>query len=273
MNLTKRSINPSLDQPIESDDVRSIVRLLGRVAGMREALSARKRALMEGLSNLVDADGWLWTMTRLIPEQNRPVSIGVLHGGLTDAQLAGWLAASQSDCPPPEDVPFTHEVMRGEHFTRTRQQVVPDEQWYSHPAVKRHRLDVGIDHFLYSIYPLKQKQVLSCLGLYRHVGRAAFTDRDRRLAHIVTSEVDWLHHMGLPEDDGEKVPLLPPRRRAVFIMLLEGHDRKTIARLLGIRPNTAKEHIEAVYAHFGVCSQVELICRFSKGDGRDLAIK
>jgi DNA-binding NarL/FixJ family response regulator len=58
----------------------------------------------------------------------------------------------------------------------------------------------------------------------------------------------------------------------VLALLMEGHDRKSIARLLNIRPYTAKEHIDAVYAHFNVKSQVELICKFSRGNGRDLAL-
>jgi DNA-binding CsgD family transcriptional regulator len=256
---------------IHEDDARDMVRLLGRIASAPETLPARKRLLMEGLSELIDADGWLWSVTRVLHDQSRPVSIGLLHGGLTDAQIAGWLEASQSNCPPPEDVPLAKEVLRGQHFTRTRQQVVPDEVWYTHPTVQRHRLAVGIDHFLYSIYPVPTSDVLSCLGFYRHKDRDPFTDRQRRLAHIITSEIPWLHEAGVPHDRGVSVPQLPPRRRAVLIMLLDGHDRKAIARLLRVKPTTAKEHIEAVYAHFGVSSQVELICRFTRGNGGDVA--
>jgi DNA-binding CsgD family transcriptional regulator len=255
---------------IEESDVRSVVRLLGRIAGMNASQVERKRHLMDGLCRLVGADAWLWSVTRVLHEQSRPVSVGLLHGGLDDRQIAGWLEASQSDCPPPEDAPLSAETLRGVHFTRTRQQLVPDGAWYAHPAVQVHRLRLGLDHFLYSIYPVPQVKVWSCIGMFRVKGRQAFSDRDRRLAHIVTSEITWLHRAGIPEDHGVTVPQLAPRRRAVLIMLLDGLGRKDIARLLRISPHTAKEHMDGVYAHFGVSSQVELICRFKRGDGGDM---
>ena len=221
---------------------------------------------MEGLQRLVKADGWLWSVASVIYEQNRPVSISLLHGGLTDQQIAGWLQASQSNDPPaPEDAPISRETLRNQHFTCTRQQVVPDDQWYSNPAVQQHRLAVGLDHFLYSIYPLP-KQIFSCIGLFRQPGRPPFSDRDRQLAHILISEIPWLHHAHVPGNRLRSVPQLPPRRREVLILLLDGHDRKSIAKLLAIQPCTAKQHIEAVYAHFNVSSQVQLISRLSQGN-------
>jgi len=250
-------------------DVRSLVRLLGRVAAVEGTLAARKRVLMEGLRRLVKADGWLWSVAGVIYEQNRPVSLSLLHGGLTAPQIAGWLQASQSNDPPaPEDAPLSRETLHNRHFTCTRQQMVPDEEWYSNPAVLEHRLAVGLDHFLYSIYPLP-KQIFSCIGLFRRPGRLAFSDRDRQLAHILISEIPWLHHAHVPGSRARSVPQLPPRRREVLILLLDGHDRKSIAELLAIQPSTAKEHIEAVYAHFRVSSQVQLISRFAQGNGRD----
>jgi DNA-binding NarL/FixJ family response regulator len=148
--------------------------------------------------------------------------------------------------------------------------MVPDDRrWYDNPTVRRYRLDVGIDDFLYSLYPLGEPYFVSAIGLYRRTGRRRFSPRERRIVHIVLSEIPWLHRAGLPEDDGRAVPELPPRLRTVFVMLFEGHDRKRIARLLGISQHTAKDYISAVYRHFGVSSQVELIRRFALGDGRD----
>lgn len=258
------------DSAISEPDVRAVVRLLGKIAIMPGDHALKKRRLMDDLSKLVNADGWLWSTSHVLQDQSQPVSMGLIHGGLTDRQITGWLEASQSNCPPPEDAPLAAETLRGKHFTRTRQQVVPDSLWYSHPAVQQHRLAVGIDHFLYSIYPVTDLNVWSCIGFYRQVGREAFSDRDRRLIHIITSEIDWLHRAGIPTEEGVKVPQLPPRRRAVLIMLLDGRTRKDVARLLQISPHTVKEHIDCIYRHFNVSSQIELIQRFTKGDGGDL---
>jgi hypothetical protein len=40
-------------------------------------------------------------------------------------------------------------------------------------------------------------------------------------------------------------------------------------QLLQISPHTAKDHIKAIYEHFGASSQLELIRRFRFGDAGD----
>lgn len=250
-------------------DVRAVVRLLGEVAILEGGATAKRQRLMAGLAELVGADGWLWTISRVDVERDTPMSVGLLHGGLTDRQVAAWAESSQEQITPlPEHRPLTELVVRGEHFTRTRAQIVPDSVWYVHPTVRAYRFDVGLDDFLYSIYPL-EPGVISAIGLYRQSGREAFTARQRRLVHIVTSEVKWLHWAGLPEDRGRSVPKLSPRLRAVLVLMLEGHPRKTVASLLGISLHTVSGYVKALYKHFGVSSQAELMRRFTVGDGRD----
>lgn len=252
--------------------VRQMVRLLADVVVSEGGLAQKKRALMSGLSRLVVADGWLWSMTRVDQANNTPICIGLMHDGLSDQQLTGWLEASQTpSCPPPEDAPLCALTRDGTHFTRVRQQVVSDAEWYAHPAVRKHRLGVGLDHFLYSVYPLGEPNVCSAIGLFRHYGREPFTPQQARIAHILLSEVDWLHYAELPDDRGHCVPQLTPRQRVVMVMLIEARDKNEIARLLHISPHTAKDHIKAVYEHFHVSSQLELIRRFRFGNGGDLA--
>lgn len=252
-------------------DVRAIVRLLADVAVMKGGHPAKKRTLMNGLAELVDADGWLWTMTRVNFDTNTPMSIGLMHEGLTDEQVTGWIEAGQRTTgPSPEDAPMGSILRHGRHFTRTRQQVVPDEAWYAHPSVQKHRIRTGIDHFLYSIYPLDEPGVFSGVGLFRRVGRDPFDPRHCRIAHILLSEVDWLHRAELPIDRGITVPRLTPRQRVVLVMLLEGRSLQEIAKLLHISPHTAKDHAKAIYRHFAVSSQVDLMRRFRHGDGGDL---
>lgn len=256
-------------EPLDDSDVRNIVHLLGDVAIIDGDLSVKKSALMNGLKNLTGADGWLWSMTRIDVPTGTPISMGLLHAGLTDEQLTGWLEASQTSCPPPEDAPLWKLTQDGKHFTRTRQQVVPDAEWYAHPAVQTYRLRHGIDHFLYSIYPLDGPEVLSAIGLFRHGGRSPFSQRDSRIAHIVLDEVEWLHYAALPGDRGRRIPELSPRQRVVLVMLIEARDKGEIARLLHISPHTVKDHMKAIYALFEVSSQLELIRRFRVGDQGD----
>jgi DNA-binding CsgD family transcriptional regulator len=198
------------------------------------------------------------------------MSLGIMHGGLTDEQVAGWIEMNHDLAhPPPEHVPLGRKVRRGYHFTSNRDQLVKDSAWYDHPTVKRHRLRHGIDHSMHSIYPLDEPGVISGVGFYRRVGRPPFTALQRRIVHIVVGEVDWLHYADFPQDRGQEVPALSPRQRVVLVMLLEGRSRSEIARLLHISPHTSHDHTKAVYRHFHVTSQVALIRRFKVGDGRD----
>jgi DNA-binding CsgD family transcriptional regulator len=82
---------------------------------------------------------------------------------------------------------------------------------------------------------------------------------------------DWLHYAELPDDRGHQVPQLTPRKRVVLVMLIEVRDKDEIASLLHISPHTAKDHIKAIYEHYQVSSQQELIRRFRFSDGGDLA--
>jgi hypothetical protein len=125
---------------IPQDEVVRIVRLLGRIAGMQTALPERKHALMTDLSEMLDADGWLWSATQVIREKNQPVSAGVIYGGLSNTEFGGLLEAAQMASPQP-----------------------PGETQ------------------------------CSAIVFFRRVGRNPFTDLQRRICHIVISNVDWLH--------------------------------------------------------------------------------
>jgi DNA-binding CsgD family transcriptional regulator len=257
------------EQYLAEADVRAMVRLIGEAAGSTADVLIRKRDLMTGLAKLVGADGWLWSVTRV--RNKSPVCCGLLHGGLTQLQLTAWAESSQIIEPALPEHPACCKISMGQHHkTRTRDQLVSDAKWYSNPTVRKYRLEVGIDDFLYSLYPLGEPGFVSAIGLYRHVGRPRFVARDRRLVHIVLSELSWLHSAGLPGDYSKIVPDLTPRRRTVLVMLLNGMSRKEIGSALQISPHTAKDHIEGIYAHFGVSSQIELVRRFYCGDGGDM---
>ncbi len=251
-------------------EVVKAVGLLGRIAGMRSDLCARRRALMTGLAQMIDADCWLWSATRVDPKDGRPVSAGAIHGDFSEQALDGMVRGSLlAQEQPPEDPIFSQLFSEGQHVTRTRQQILADDQWYRHPVVQEYRLNRGIDHFLYSIYPLDQ-HCCSAIGFFRHVGRDPFNDLQRRMCHIVVSNVDWLHQAIFPDHKGSGCIELTLRQRMVLIHLLDGKQRDDIARILHISPETAKTHIRRIYQHFSVKSQVELMRHFQMGNGLDV---
>ena len=257
---------------ISERDVRAIVRLLGEVSGQMTDIPSRKRLLMTRLSDLVDADAWIWSVSRDGADAGPPMPVNFLQSGFDERAVGLIMEATQDqDCPAPDTEPWMSQIVRGEHITRVRRDMIEDEPWYGSDSFRLYQQSVGIDDYLCSVFPLDEG-MFSTVGFHRKVEREPFTPRERRLTHIVVSEVPWLHWAGVPQDPGERVPELTPRLRTVFGLLLEGWSRKQIADHLGLSIHTVAEYTKGVYRHFEVNGQVALISRFRVGNGGDTPV-
>jgi len=192
------------------------------------------------------------------------------QGRITDKEFAIIVEASNDpDHRTPEQDPWASVVLTAKTpKTRTRRQLVPDDaSWYAHPNTKTYRQGF-LDDFIFSTHPQgRDDDKHSMIGLHRRWNRAPFTAREARMAHIVMSEVKWLH---AHNDDGVSGANLPPRLRSVLRYLLDGWTQKKIAAEVGISPHTVGDYVKDIYKHFGVHSRNELFKRFATGDGGDL---
>lgn len=258
------------DSELSERDVRDLINLIGDAAHTRGDLMAKRSCLMGGLAELIGADVWLWVITEHLPEKNEWFPTAMLKGGLSDKEFAIIVEASHDqDHKPPEHDPWTSIVLSATGATtRGRRQLVPDDTyWYEHPNTKSYRQGF-IDDFIFSTYCLdRNDNKYSMIGLHRHWGRDPFTPKQSRMAHIVMSEVKWLHAC---YDDGITGIELSPRLRGVLRYLLEGWSNKKIASEVGLSPHTVSDYVKDIYLHFGVHSRHELFNRFATGDGGDL---
>ena len=110
---------------------------------------------------------------------------------------------------------------------------------------------------------------MSAIGMYRELGEPHFDEREAKIAHIMLSEVPWLHFKEYPDRESRELSRLYPRHRTILNYLCEGWNRKKIADQLGLSVNTVHGYTKVIFKHFGVHSQAELLSRFSKGDGGD----
>jgi len=258
------------DNFLSEQDVRSIVALVGEAAGSTDALPVRKRKLMDGLCELIDVDAWVWVQSRIDPKTGEANAVTMMHGGLSDEEVAMVFEASYDHRdPPPENQPFMKLLTEHQHVTRRREQVVDDDTWYGCEHMKRYREPAGLDDFIYSLFKLDGGEVFSGVGLHRRQGRPPFTARETRMAHVVIAEIRWLHYAGLPEHQGKDVPKLTPRLRTVLGLLLEAKPKQTIAHLLDLSPNTVNGYMRDIYRHFKVSTHAELLRHFMAGDGGD----
>jgi len=255
------------DTAIREEKLRKITHLLGKVAIYSGSLEDKRYLLISGLARLIEADGWIWTIGRVDSKRNAPMQTSMQFGGLTDHQLAALLdSPTDTASPSPCDPPLAALVAEGNHFVRTRQQLVADDVWYNNANTKTYFLEHGIDHCMYAITPF-EKPGFSGIGFFRIKGHPPFSERQRRIVHVVTAEVRWLYDTPLT-DHGPAVEALTPRLRSVLTLLLDGYLCKEIATLLHLSPHTVKGYIRAIYPHFGVSSQLALIRHFRQKETR-----
>lgn len=250
---------------IDEKDARAMVRLVADVAGLRADHAVAKRHLMEGLAKIIGADCWAWSLGYFHPEK-APVYVSVLHGGFSEERFVRLIQATDHPEMKKLMAPFSRDLMIQKcHLTRLRQELDAENGVpFATSEVYPLWLAADIVPLILSARPLNE-QCLSVIALYRRADQPLFDDRERQIAHIILTEVSWLHATGWPEDLGAKAPTLTRRCRIVLNLLLEGNSRKFIAAELGLSINTVSGYVKEIYTAFEVQSHAELMRRFTKG--------
>lgn len=246
---------------INEKDVRSMVRLLGDTATHSGCHQEKKRFLMNGLCRMIGADAWLWGLACQLKPGESQVYVGMTHEGFDEARFAHFLEAVEHPVMGKVVEPFYRSVATSRKpITMCRDEIDPDglsKKGNVGGLWKR----ANIGDLIMIGYPI-DKNSMSCLGVYQSLGAGNFNRRHQKMAHILLSEVPWLHLSGWPEDRGTTVPKLCPRQRTVLNLLLDGLGRKQIAYNMEISENTVSGYTKEVYKHFGVHSQAELLHKF-----------
>ena len=259
--------SPTPEFALAESDVRALVRLLGEVTLARSSLQESKAQLMDGLCSLIQADAWVWGVGQHNPD-NAPFYVSYQRGNIDDERYARLMNAVNHPEMERFARPFSEELARtGAHLTRLRQQINPDNSFIGSQA-EQAWLKANIGPVILSCKPLPDGG-FSSIGIYRNADRPLFSERESRIAHILLSEVPWLHLHGWPTERGQSASQLFPRLRTVLNLLIEGWSRKRIAAELGLSIHTVHGYVKAIYDHFGVHSQAELLVRFTKGNGGD----
>lgn len=239
-----------------------MVRLVADVAGLQADHATAKRYLMNGLKEMIGADCWVWALGYLNPDKP-PVYASFLHEGFDEGRFARYLQAVEHPDMRFLMEPFTRELMERQ-AQLTRAYSAGEE--ISTKPVHSFWLAADIAPIILSARPLNEECV-SIIALYRPAGRPMFDERERKLAHILLTEVSWLHAAGWPQEFAAKTPMLSRQRRLVLNLLLEGHSRKMVAGQLGLSIHTVSDYVKDIYRNFGVQSHAGLMRRFTKGDG------
>lgn len=243
-----------------NDEVAALAGLLGGVADTTD-LPARRQRLLQGLSQLIRADTWLWTLSRF--GGDRPgMSYGFQYGQLSEQELLS-LAESTQDAR--DSAPGTALVMEciaeGRACTIALHESLGKTSRESNPNWQRYLS--GFADAILSVHP-SEKGLWSCTGLHRRSGGEPFQERERRIAHMVLTSVPWLH-LEAPRTEPllHAVEQLPPRPRVVLILLLDGCAAKEIAQQMDLSPHTVRQYIKQIYQALGVTTRGELHRHFA----------
>jgi DNA-binding CsgD family transcriptional regulator len=259
-------MNPG--SPISEDDFRAVVRILGEVAAMDATPDEKRRHLMTELGLLIGTDTWLWGLAPFIEPGKQPVYVFQNRGGLDEERASRLLMAIEHPDTGAMTAPIAQAMVEtGRHVTRLRQDIIPDDRFLNSPAWPFWKA-ANVGPIILSLRPIEGYGT-AVIAFYRPVSAPLFTPREARIAHIVLSEVSWLHQEGMPHEPSSAIPVLPPRCRLILHQLLLGRSRKAIAADLGLSIHTANDYAKQIFAHFGVHSQLQLIARFRVGDGND----
>ncbi|GAB4170011.1 MAG: hypothetical protein Fur0032_08770 [Terrimicrobiaceae bacterium] len=253
---------------LTDEDVRSIVRLLSMVCEVEGGRIAQVRALMGGLSRLVSAGYWAWGRGVELYPGSLPKWILTACGGFDQSGMAKLLKAQEHPDMATLTAPFARLLAeKGGQVTRLRQQTDPDDH-FSKSGAYQFWADAGIAPGILSCRPIDETSV-SVAAIYRRMDEPRFTARESKIAHIVLTEVSWLHDHPDEARQRERLAALSPRERTVLNLLALGYPRKQVADNLGLSLHTINDYTKHLYRTFGVHSQQELMARFYTGDGGD----
>lgn len=246
-------------------DVRAMLRLVSETCDPTLDLSVaeRRQLLFSGVAKLVDADCYLGGIGCSHPDDLCDAAPMLAYdGGWHDEveRMRVWGVCQDLELARPVNELAAQALQTLQTVTFTRAAVLSDNRFLD-SAAGQALTEIGFDQFMISVYPIDH-QFHSGIGLYRRLGRPAFTERDRTVVHILWQQVEWLHRQEIDLPVGTKFIELSLRERQVLILLLGGGTRRTAADALELSEYTVGDHMKAIYRKLKVRTRGELLSKF-----------
>ena len=249
-----------------TDVVHKLVTILDRAHTAPGGNGTARRAAANELARALGASCWYWAITRT-DQHGRPIPLTILHGGLTDAQLAAVIMGWAEFPPPPAEFEgLANDLASHEPVVRLRSDWVSDDAWANCPHRARHRRPAGLGEFAALVVPLEHPsgaRMHSLLYLHRAEGTGPI---DPALAYPLChglAEAHALHRGAIPTNDGHDTLTLRDHLRATMAFLLCGWRRADIVRHTGWSEHTTRDRIRKAYDRLKVRSHVDLVRAFT----------
>lgn len=258
---------------VRLQDARDVFRLIGECREIGRAPTEWRRHLLQGLCRLLDAQVAIGGMLGVRPPSPPEVWDMVDLGWPVTSGDNYWVKYRNEGRMESDPIFIRLCALRGGVVTVVRDRLASDREWYGSIEFNEYRRPSGIDGWLVSFFrrPLPGNGnghppgiELGLINLRRPLGAAGFSERDRRMLHLLHLELAPLVGNSLATSHDEPLASLSPRQREVLAGLLEGESEKLVAARLGIGVRTVHEYVTAMYRHFRVHSRAELMARFCR---------
>jgi DNA-binding CsgD family transcriptional regulator len=240
-------------------DVRAMLRLVARASVAPGGYEAKRRCLLDGLADLVSADSWIWTVAHS-PSSTRHEILEQARGGTCNPQgiprggeLVRWNISSLSAAPGLG--PCSSDRSPVTPLRRTRGSRGGTGAQSKAPPVRNIVFRHQLSSTSYAIVVFE-----------RTGSNAAPTDRELSIVRLALEEYPWLEQSQPAVESDGGAARLPLRQRETLNLLVEGRSRKEIADELGISIHTVGDYTKALYKHFKVQSQAQLISLFIRSN-------
>ena len=153
-----------------------MVRLLGNVIAAPGDINAKRRVLMDGLCEMIQATVWVWCMCEFDPDK-QPSFIGLIHSGFSEERFARYLEAMNHPAMLLVTQPSSIELQaKDTQLTRTLRQIDPEFRLENSPAFPLwEKANIGAN--MTSVRPMTGGGN-SGIGIYRDRGLPHFNPRE-----------------------------------------------------------------------------------------------
>jgi DNA-binding CsgD family transcriptional regulator len=262
----------SKSELLRVEDVRQAFRLIGDCRDLGSDPILWFPRMLEGLCTLIGAatatggEG-RWNHSRAAIE---PVS--AFHFGLEPIAYERYVAHQRRGGPAVDPVFSRLQTSEDELITRTRRQLVSDEDWYGSEVFNHQFRIMGIDHRLASLRRAPTSGAVCGIDVDRPLRDGDFSPREQRLLNFFHEEIGRLIGRALVSARDPSPDSLSPRLRQTLACLLEGDSEKQVAARLGLSRATAHQYVTALHRRFGVRSRGELFAYVMKRKSRWAAL-
>jgi hypothetical protein len=236
-------------------DARAVFHLLDELKQIRHDTLAWRQHLLVGLSSLVGAQVGLAAEVpegRLLDPSSHMGGVDAGFG--TDSERRAWMSVcerTELDLDPSD---ATIARLGRRSFTRRRQALASDGDWYRSVIYNEHYRPAALDHYLLSHLHVPEYGAAHYVFLFKPSSERSFTERERSLVH------HFHHELGELWSAARRVEL-PRRLQQTLTLLQAGYSEKEVGARLEISQQTTHDYCKALHKQLKVRSRAELLAR------------